>query len=471
MKSDIGIIGLAVMGQNLARNFANKGFKVMTYNRSTEKAKNFIKEFGNEHLDYKETVEDVVQSLEKPRKLLLMVKAGAAVDAVIEQLTPLLDSGDIIIDGGNSNFKDSIRRSKDLEEKGIQFVGMGVSGGEEGALNGPSLMPGGSKESWKILKSMLEKIAARDFSDGPCVTHIGTGGAGHYVKMVHNGIEYGVMQLMAEAYQILKQAYDLPTNEISETFKQLSEGPLKSFLFDISVPILKKEDNLHHCNQLVECILDTAGQKGTGRWTGIDALKRGVSLPTITMAVFARNISARKELRMELSEDYEKKETKPAIPLEEFVGILEKALYAAMISCYAQGFDLLQVAAKEEKWDLDFAEISRIWEGGCIIRANLLNVLHQAFQKADGNTPHLFSVPDIQKTLKANHKAWHTLINIGVQHDVSIPAIVTSLTYFEDLTSAQLPANFIQGLRDYFGAHTYKRTDRKGTFHTEWGEL
>jgi len=468
MKNNIAIIGLGVMGQNLARNLANHDYKVIVFNRSPEKAETFIETFGSEDLSYEKTLEALVNSLERPRKLLLMVKAGPAVDTVIQQLLPHLEPGDIIIDGGNSNFKDSIRREKELKTKDMHFVGMGVSGGEEGALNGPSLMPGGSSDSWKALQAILEKIAAQDFDGNPCVTHVGENGAGHYVKMVHNGIEYGVMQLIAEAYQLLRQSYHLNSKEIANVFKGLGEGKLKSYLFDIAVPVLEKEDEFKTCNSLVECIVDQAGQKGTGRWTAIDALERGVSLPTITIAVFARNISAKKELRIELSEENPKHETTPRIELSEFVKILEKSLYAGMISCYAQGFELMKTAAKEEGWDLNFAEIARIWQGGCIIRADLLKVLHHAFQKAEGERPHLFSIPDIQTLLKSSHKAWHTVIRLAIEHDVSVPALSSSLMYFEDLTTATLPANFIQGLRDYFGAHTYQRTDREGVFHTEW---
>lgn len=471
MKSDISIIGLGTMGQNLARNLANHGFKVLGWDRHKEKSKTFIEKYGNDHLSYCEDFDCLAEELQSPAKYLILVPAGEAVDQVVQNLKPFLKKGDVVIDGGNSHYKDTQKRTRDLESMGVHFVGMGISGGEEGALKGPSLMPGGSEESWKILQPILEQIAAKDFEGNPCVTHLGKEGAGHYVKMIHNGIEYGVMQLMAEAYQLLRQAYQLNSKQIAEVFKTLDQGVLKSFLFDIAVPVLRQEDEFHTCSSLVECIVDQAGQKGTGRWASIEALERGVSLPTITMAVFARDVSSEKALRMELSEDNPKTKMQPIIELIEFIPILEKALYASMISCYAQGFDLLKATEKEEGWTLNFAEIARIWEGGCIIRADLLKVIHEAFEKNKKNPKHLFAAPKIQSLLKQNHKAWHTAIRLAVEHDISVPALSSSLMYFEELTTAKLPANFIQGIRDFFGAHTYQRIDREGVFHTKWSEL
>ena len=455
------------MGQNLARNLANNDFRVAVYNRSPEKAETFIGAFGTENLSHQKTLGELVASLELPRKLLLMVKAGDPVDAVIKQLTPLLDKGDIVIDGGNSNFRDTIRRTKELQEKELHFVGMGVSGGEEGALKGPSLMPGGSEASWQTLQPILEKIAARDFSGGPCVTHIGEGGAGHYVKMVHNGIEYGVMQLMAEAYFFLKKKYDLEPLSLAHIFKQFGTGKLKSFLFDISVPILEQKDEFNG-GYLIDYILDKAGQKGTGRWTAIDALERGVSLPSLTMAVFARNISSQKALRQTLSAFYEKSNESESIELEAIIPQIENALYAGMLSCYAQGFELMKKAAEEEGWDLNFAEISRIWEGGCIIRADLLNFLHKAFESAGEKSLHLFSIPEVKQALEECLNDWRNVVSLATQSGTPTPSLATSLTYFEESTIANGSANFIQGLRDYFGAHTYERTDREGVFHTNW---
>ncbi len=467
MNHDIALIGLGVMGQNLARNLANKQIKVIGWDRHEEKSQAFIKKYGNENLTYCEDFSCLAQKLKAPRIYLMMVPAGEPVDEVIAKLEPFLEKGDILIDGGNSNFDDSIRREKELSERGIHFVGMGVSGGEEGALNGPSLMPGGSTESWTTLQPILEKIAARDFSGQPCVTHIGENGAGHYVKMVHNGIEYGVMQLMAEAYLLLKTLYQLNPPEIADIFEQFGQGKLNSFLFDIAVPILRKKDRLSE-GYLIDHILDQAGQKGTGRWTAIDALKRGVSLPSITAAVFARNISAEKEARKSLSESYQKSKKTPQIELKKLLPHLENALHAGMISCYAQGFELMKKAAEEQGWELNFDEISRIWEGGCIIRAKLLGELHQAFSSAKDHSPHLFSIQTIQESLKKNLESWQKVVCLGIENSIPMPSLVSSLTYFEESTTDPCSANFIQGLRDYFGAHTYQRTDREGVFHTTW---
>ena len=468
---NIALIGLGVMGQSLARNIASKGFKVLTYNRTTETAEKFIEEYGNENLGYEKELKDLVAKLERPRRIIVMVKAGGAVDAVIKELEPLLEKGDVIIDAGNSLYTDSIRRTKELEEKGLHFVGMGVSGGEEGALRGPSIMPGGSKESWEALSPILKKIAAKDFSGEPCVTHVGADGAGHYVKMVHNGIEYGVMQMMAEAYQMLKEIYGLTPPQIAEIFKKYNEGRLKSYLFEISIPILEEKDEFNDGDYLIDYILDKAGQKGTGRWVAIDALERGATLPTITMAVFARTVSSQKSERIKLAKEFDKFEAESSIPLEEFTELLEDALYAGMISSYAQGFELIRIAAQQQNWDIDFAEVTRIWEGGCIIRADMLNFLHKAFMKADGKAVHLFTIEEIHDALQENLEAWRIVVSYGTENGVSMGCLGTSLGYFEDITTERLPANFIQGLRDYFGAHTYERTDREGTFHTPWSNL
>lgn len=467
---DIALIGLGVMGQSLARNMASKGFRVLTYNRTTQTAVEFNKQYGNENLSYEKTEAALVRKLKKPRKIIAMVKAGPAVDSVISGLLKYLDKGDIIVDAGNSLYTDSIRRTRELEKEGVHFVGMGVSGGEEGALRGPSIMPGGSKESWKALSPILKKIAARDFSGGPCVTHVGADGAGHYVKMVHNGIEYGVMQMMAEAYQILSKAYGLSPVEIAAYFKKFNAGKLKSYLFEISVPILEREDEFRK-GYLIDYILDKAGQKGTGRWVAIDALQRGATLPTITMAVFARTASSQKDQRIKLSKLYKKSGLKPTLPVSKFVKLLEDALYAGMVSSYAQGFELIAVAAKEQNWKINFAELTRIWEGGCIIRADMLNFLHKAFMKSKGKAVHLFTISEIKSALQKDLDAWRTVVSYGTNMGISMPCLSSSLQYFEDMTSKRMPANFIQGLRDYFGAHSYERIDRKGIFHTPWSNL
>lgn len=471
MKQDIALIGLGVMGQSLARNLASKGMKVVVWNRHEEKSQAFIEEFGNDNLTVSLSFEAIPDQLIKPRKYLLLVPAGEPVDEILQNLKPALEPGDIVIDAGNSYYRDTIRRTAELQKSGVHFVGMGISGGEEGALRGPSLMPGGSKDSWKALKPILEKIAAKDFKGQPCVAYMGGDGAGHYIKMVHNGIEYGVMQLMAETYFMLKTLYHLPTLEIAKIFKKFSEGKLKSFLFDIAVPILEQKDEYNDGGFLIDYILDKAGQKGTGMWVAIDALERGMSLPTITMSVFARNISAQKERRKELMEYYPKNAKFEIPTLDSFLMSLEKALYTSMISAYAQGFELMAKAAEEQKWNLNFAEIARIWEGGCIIRADLLNFLHHAFESAQGKSVHLFSIPEVKVTLQENQEAWQMIVSLAFLNGIPIPALASSLTYFEEIRSENLSANFIQALRDYFGAHTYERTDREGVFHTKWSDL
>jgi len=469
-KADIAIVGLGVMGQSLARNIASKGFRVMGWDRHKAKAKEFVKKYGNDNLDACSSYSNVIKNLKTPRKYLLLVPAGDAVDSVLKDLKPHLKKGDIVIDAGNSNYKDTIRREAEWAKRGIDFVGMGVSGGEEGALRGPSIMPGGSKRAWKELSPILKKIAAKDFDGKPCVTHVGTDGAGHYVKLAHNGIEYGVMQMMAEAYFALKNIYGLKPNEISKIFKKYNKGKLKSYLFEISIPILTRKDEFKD-GYLIDYILDKAGQKGTGRWVAIDALERGVVLPTITMSVYARSVSSKKEERIKLSKLFKKPKVKPPIPLSKFIKELEGALYAGMISSYAQGFELIRTAAKEQNWKIDFAEVTRIWEGGCIIRADMLNFLHKAFIKAKGKPVHLFTIKEIRTALQKDLGDWRKVVSFGAITGVPMPCLATSLTYFEEITSQTLSANFIQGQRDFFGAHTYERTDRKGTFHTPWSNL
>ncbi|MFC1647677.1 NADP-dependent phosphogluconate dehydrogenase [Patescibacteria group bacterium] len=463
-KSKIGLIGLGVMGTNLARNIANKGFKISVYNRTTEVMNEVIEKYGGENFVGFEDLKDMIASLERPRKVILLVKAGPAVDAVIEALKPLLDKDDIVIDCGNSNFNNTVRRFEDLRGDGIHFVGCGVSGGEEGALNGPSMMPGGTKEAWDQIKEIFEAIAARDFNDGPCVTYIGDNAAGHYVKMVHNGIEYGVMQIMAEAYDILKRAYNLEANKIAEIFKKFNEGMLQSYLFEIAGEVLERKEGDGY---LVDFILDKAAQKGTGKWTAIDALDRGVGLPTITEAVYARINSSYKDLRVNLSEKYKKEDPQTEIELEQFIKVLEEALYVAMLISYAQGYHLIQTAAQENNWDINLSEISRIWEGGCIIRAKVLNELHKGFEKNPKGS-HLFEIEELASQINKTIPALRKMTVFGSSKGIPVPALGSALAYFDTITSEVVPANFIQGLRDYFGAHTYKRTDKEGDFHTEW---
>lgn len=465
-KSDIGLIGLGVMGTNLARNIASKDFKISVFNRTTEVMKVAVEKFGSENFAGFENLKDMVVSLEKPRKIILMVKAGPAVDSVIDSLKPFLDAGDIVIDCGNSNFKNTIKRFEDLRGDNIHFVGCGVSGGEEGALKGPSLMPGGTKEAWVQIKNIFETIAARDFNGGPCVTYIGDNAAGHYVKMVHNGIEYGIMQIMAEAYDLLKKVYKLEANKISEIFNNLNSGILKSYLFEISSEVLGKKDEFNK-GYLIDFILDKAEQKGTGKWTVIDALEKGVSLSTITEAVFSRINSSNKQLRSGLSKKYQKENMQTETELDDFIKVLEEALYAAMLITYAQGYSLIQNAAEENNWDINLAEISRIWEGGCIIRAQLLNELYKGFEK-NPEAKHLFEIEELGALLKKNIPALRKMAVFAIAKGVPVPALSSAIAYFDAITSENLPANFIQGLRDYFGAHTYERIDKEGIFHTKW---
>ncbi len=460
--SKIGLIGLGVMGTNVARNIASKGHKISVYNRTTETMKEVVSEFGGENLVGFETLEEFIDSLETPRKVLIMVKAGKPVDMVIESLMPLLDKDDVIVDLGNEHYKITEKRFDKLEAESLHFVGCGVSGGEEGALHGPSMMPGGTKHSWDQLKDIFESIAAKDFNGGPCVSYIGEKGAGHFVKMVHNGIEYGVMQIMAEGYQLLKDVYGLDAGEISKIFKKYNEGKLKSYLFEISGEVLGKKEGDGY---LVDFILDKAAQKGTGKWTAMDALDRGVGLSTITEAVYARVNSSYKDLRVELSKNHTKSDPETKIELDQFVKVLEDALYAAMLISYAQGYHLIQTASDEDKWNIDLAEVSRIWEGGCIIRAEILNTLHKAFEKTTG---HLFEIEELAKEVNQAIPALRKISIFGFSKAIPLPGLSTALSYYDSMTSERLPANFIQGLRDYFGAHTYERVDKKGSFHTEW---
>lgn len=465
---DIGVIGLAVMGGNLARNLASRKLHVCVYNRTKERTDEYAKAFGSSFLAATYSVAEFVASLKRPRKIIIMVKAGEPVDAVIAELLPFLEAGDIVIDGGNSFYRDTQRREKDLAGKKMHFVGMGVSGGEEGALHGPSIMPGGSVESWKSLQPILEAIAAKDFSGNPCVAHIGANGAGHYVKMVHNGIEYAVMQLMAEAYAFLTREYELSANQVADIFETFGKGKLHSYLFAIALPVLRRTDDLARKGNLVDVILDQAGSKGTGQWASVDALGRGVSIASITEAVFARYVSANKAERLAFSKLYPKKNIRHTMSLKKFTALLENALYAAMISCYAQGYDLIQKTAAAEGWQVDLAEVSRIWEGGCIIRAKLLNVLHEAYLQSGQTRLALLAIPRVRTLMKKYVPDLRTCLSVVALSGSSAPALASALFYFQDMTTARLPANFIQGLRDFFGAHTYERTDRPGTFHTEW---
>jgi 6-phosphogluconate dehydrogenase len=466
-KSQIGLIGLAVMGANLARNLARNKFKISVYNRTKEKTSEFLNQFQNEYLNGFYDLKKFVENLEKPRKIILMVQAGDPVDSVINQLTPYLDKNDILIDCGNSNYKDSQKRQEFLKKQGVNFLACGISGGEEGALNGPSLMPSGDKKVYDSMKIIFEKIAAKDFLNKPCVSYIGENGAGHYVKMVHNGIEYAVMEIMAEAYDILRKIYDLKAVEIAEIFKKFNNEKLESYLFYIAEKVLQEKDQFKK-GYLIDYILDEASQKGTGKWASIDALDRGVSVSAITEAVFARMISNKKEIRINFSKNYLKTLSDEKMPLEEFLRILEEALYCGLLITYAQGYDLISEASKEEKWTINFAEISRIWQGGCIIRAKILDFIYKAFFTTSKNTTHLFEIDKVRKIMQKTIPALQKLCIYGINYHIPMPSLVVALTYFDQITSKNLPANFIQGLRDYFGAHSYQRIDKIGIFHTKW---
>jgi 6-phosphogluconate dehydrogenase len=468
MDAHIGLIGLATMGANFARNIANKGFYVCVYNRTTEKTDMFLADHGSENLMGAKTLEEFVSKLQRPRKIIVLVKAGEPVDKVGEQLLPLLDEGDIIIDCGNSNYNDTVRRVEYFADQGIHFLGSGISGGEEGALHGPSLMPGGPKEAYDAVEEIFTASAARDFSGGPCCTYIGAGGSGHYVKMVHNGIEYAVVQLIAEAYDILRKVFGLTAPEIGEIFGEYNKDILKSYLFEIAEVALKKEDEFVEKAYLIDFILDKAGQKGTGRWTAIDALKRGVSLPTITEAVFARVSSSEKKLRTQLAGayDFSAQPDLEKVDLDAFKEELKDALYAAILVSYAQGYDLIQKASETEDWQVDLSEVSRIWQGGCIIRAEVLKTLTEAFKK--DNKVYLLGLEDLKPLFKSSISSLKSVSEFSLKNHVAIPCFSASLSYFVQMTQANSSANMIQAMRDLWGAHTYERTDREGTFHTDW---
>jgi len=465
--SDVGLIGLGPMGQALVQNMEHHGFRVSVYNRTHSVTKTFLKEHEGDFLGF-EQASSFVRSIQRPRKIMLMIKDGKPVDLVINGLLAHLDKGDIIIDGGNSFYRDTERRTETLKKRGIFFIGTGVSGGEAGALNGPSLMPGGSKKAYASIKKIFEAIAAKDFSGKPCVTYIGDGGAGHYVKMVHNGIEYGIMQLMAEMYQTLHTVFDMSAPEIGEVFHTFNKGKLSSFLMEIAVPVLKEGCNPGEDKCLIYHILDKASNKGTGKWASIDALDRGVAIPTITEAVFARYTSTQKKERVALGKIYNTRYKKSKVSKTRFIRTLEDAFYASTISVFAQGYDLIQTTSAEEKWNIDMAEVSRIWEGGCIIRSKMLNMLHVAYSSHKKSDTHVFAVPTIVAIMKKHTPALRSLVAFTADAGIPNPAFASALSYFESMIEDRLPANFIQGLRDYFGAHTYERIDQPGTFHTDW---
>jgi len=466
-KQQIGVIGLAVMGKNLALNIESRGYSVSVFNRTVSRTEEFLEnEAAGKNFLGATSIEEFVNSLEVPRKILLMVQAGAATDATISSLMPYLDKGDILIDGGNTLFEDTNRRNKELSKAGIHFIGTGVSGGEEGALNGPSIMPGGQKEAYDLVAPIFNAIAAK--VDGePCSTYIGPEGAGHYVKMVHNGIEYGDMQLIAEAYAILDHVLGLDAQELHEVFSRWNEGELDSYLIEITAEIFTEVDE--DTNQpVVDVILDKAGQKGTGMWTSKNALDLGVPLPLITEAVFARCISSMKEERVRASKVLIAPEVKEFEGnKEELIEAIRKALYMSKICSYAQGFAQMRAHSEENGWDLQYGDIAKIWRGGCIIRARFLQNITDAYEKEPG-LENLLLDTYFKDIVGEYQSALREVVSVAVKQGIPVPTFSSAISYYDSYRSANLPANLIQAQRDYFGAHTYERKDKEGTFHTNW---
>lgn len=467
-KADIGLIGLAVMGENLVLNMESKGYTVTVYNRTVEKVDNFMNGRGKDkNFIGAHSLEQLVESLERPRKVMMLVKAGNPVDSFIEQLIPLLEPGDIIIDGGNTHFPDTVRRTEYVESKGLLFVGTGVSGGEEGALTGPSMMPGGSSKAWPYVKDIFQSISAKVDDGTPCCDWVGEDGAGHFVKMVHNGIEYGDMQIINEAYHLMKELLGMDAFEQHEVFKKWNEGKLDSYLIEITRDILgfKDEDG----SPLVEKILDTAGQKGTGKWTAVTALDLGIPLTLIAESVYSRCLSAQKDLRVKASQQISG--TKPDFKgdKEQFIKDLEEAIYASKIISYAQGYDLMMEAAKEYNWNLNYGGIALMWRGGCIIRSRFLGDIKTAFD----NNPKLENLlldPFFKNAVESAQESWRRVCATAMQNGIPVPAMTSALAYFDGFRNDRLPANLLQAQRDYFGAHQYERIDkpRGKFFHTDW---
>lgn len=467
--SDIGLIGLAVMGENLVLNMESKGFRVSVFNRTVSKVDLFLENRGKGKNIYGAgSLEDLVSSLKSPRKVFLMVKAGRPVDDYIDQLIPLLDKGDIIIDGGNTHFQDTERRIAYVESKGLLYIGTGVSGGEEGALKGPSLMPGGSPAAWPAVKLIFQSISAKVADGTPCCDWVGEGGAGHFVKMVHNGIEYGDIQLICECYQIMKDLLGMSNEEMHEVFTEWNEGDLDSYLIEITRDILVKKDE--EGNYVLDYILDTAGQKGTGKWTAIAALDQGIPLTLISEAVYARSLSAQKEERVAASKILI---GPPPVPFtgdrKAFLEDLRKALFASKVVSYAQGFALMRSAAKEYGWNLNYGGIALLWRGGCIIRSVFLGIIKEAFDK-DPDLANILLAPYFTEKLADAQQSWRNVAAQAIAKGIPVPTLSAALAYYDGYRAARLPANLLQAQRDYFGAHTYERTDRpRGEFfHTNW---
>ncbi|MFD2670312.1 NADP-dependent phosphogluconate dehydrogenase [Marinicrinis sediminis] len=465
-KQQIGVVGLAVMGKNLALNIESRGYSVAIYNRSADKVDEMLAEYPDRNLSPAYSIEQFVQSLEVPRKIILMVKAGAPTDATMEQIVPHLDQGDILIDGGNTFFEDTNRRSRELEKQGIRFIGMGVSGGEEGALKGPSLMPGGQESAYRLVEPILKAMAAK--VDGePCCTYIGAEGAGHYVKMVHNGIEYGDMQLIGEAYHVMKDVLGCTAEELHTIFKEWNEGELDSYLIEITADIFTKTD-AETGKPMVDVILDAAGQKGTGKWTSQSALDLGVPLSMITESVFSRFISAMKEERVAASKVLSgPKATADSVDKEAFVEQVRQALYASKICSYAQGFAQMKAASDAYGWQLSYGDIAMIFRGGCIIRARFLQNIKEAYDRNPQLT-NLLLDSYFSNIIETYQSSWRDVIATAVKQGIPVPAFSSALSYYDSYRSERLPANLLQAQRDYFGAHTFQRVDQEGTFHVEW---
>lgn len=473
MKSYIGVYGLGVMGQSLALNIANHNYTVAVYNRSKEVTEKFEKEkIGNRQITPTYTIEEFINTLEKPRKIILMVKAGAVTDSIIDSLLPMLEQGDILIDCGNSFYKDSIRRNKELKEKGIHFFGVGVSGGEKGALIGPSIMPSGDKDNYdKYLRELLNTISAHTLDGSPCCDYIGPDGSGHYVKMVHNGIEYGDIQIICEAYYLMKEVAKMTNKEMSEVFAKWNEGRLNSYLIEITSKILLEKDQFSD-NDLVDMILDEAGQKGTGKWTSMEGLDSGIAIPTIAESVFARCMSAMKSERVQASKQLPVRKECQLEDKKTFIEELEQAVYASKITSYAQGFALLKQASMDNNWGLKLGNIALLWREGCIIRAQFLEKIKQAFDQEEGLTNLLLS-EQFKNDVVAAEEGWRNTVVTAVKNGLYCPCLTSSLQYFDGYRSEFLPANLLQAQRDYFGAHTYHRVDKdhNESFHTKWEEF
>ncbi|RND39528.1 6-phosphogluconate dehydrogenase, decarboxylating [Lacticaseibacillus paracasei] len=466
-KPQIGVVGMAVMGKNLALNIESRGNTVAIFNRTGSKTKAVVEEHPDKKLVPSYKIEDFVASLEKPRRIIMMVKAGAGTDAVIKELLPLLDKGDVLIDGGNTFFEDTMRRSAELNKSGINFIGMGVSGGELGALHGPSLMPGGQKEAYDLVAPILEAISAKAEDGAPCVTYIGPNGAGHYVKMVHNGIEYGDMELIAESYNLMRNLLGLDVKEMADIFSEWNKGELDSYLIDITADILTRKDDLGSDKPIVDMILDRAGNKGTGKWSSQSALELGVPQSVITESVYARYISAMKQERVEASKVLPKPVANVSVDKKEAIEMIRKALYFSKLMSYAQGFEQLRFASEKYDWKLQYGDLAKIWRAGCIIRARFLQNITDAYNKK----------PDLQNLLlddyflniaKNYQESVRDLVGVAVKAGVPVPGFSAAISYYDSYRSAVLPANLTQAQRDYFGAHTYERTDRDGIYHYSW---